>query len=208
MNSRSRLSFMIIVTLILLTPMFAVAAESGARHQMPVLEGQSFAANVNAGGRPAIAVFNVTDEGMVSLYLYFPAENYLRVLYSVPAQVVRSDDTWDITVPARGVAFTLSKDRDEHVTVDGRPTKLKLVARGEIERLRVEKVEACAPAETSVDVAAAPTARPGHPQVRNDSAFNCILAGLFGGCCDSCFCVHRDLGLPEWADVICCGFSC
>jgi hypothetical protein len=206
-----------IAALLLLVPLSGAAAQKDegvrerfAPNRMPALEGQSFAANIDAAGREATAVFNIT-EGTVSLYLFYPDRNLLRVLYSVPAQTVRSGDTWSINVPTRGVAFTLSRGADERVVVDGRTSTLRFVDRGTIEAVRVQNAPDCAATAMSAVPAEAGAQQAGNQsrlKAKDDSLATCAMAFAFQGCCTSCYCVHRQLDIPQWVDSICCLGSC
>ena len=217
MKARRAHPSLFIAALLLLVPLSANAAKNGAGaregfapNRMPALEGHSFAASIDAAGREATAVFNIS-EGMVSLYLFYPDQNLLRVLYSVPAETARSGETWNVSIPTRGVAFTLSKEADARVAIDGRPSNLRFVDRGEIEGLRVQRAPDCAAATMSAAPAGAgaqQVERPGRLKVKDESLIHCAMALAFNGCCSSCYCVHRELDIPYWVDSICCAGGC
>jgi hypothetical protein len=212
MNTRTGLTSSFLVALLLVSLSAAAGQKDAgagreriAPNRMPVLEGESFAANIDAAGRQATAVLNIS-EGMVSLYLYYPDQNLLRVLYSVPAQTVRSGDTWHVTVPTRGVAFTLTKGTDQSVVIDGRASRLMSVERGEVEGARVEKGANCAAASTAETTGS--QVKPGGPKAKEELASDCAFALAYNGCCSACYCVHRSLDIPYWVDSICCLGSC
>jgi hypothetical protein len=215
MNGWRKYSSSLLAAFLLLVPLAATAAQKDgtrerfAPNRMPALDGQSFAATINTAGGEATAVFNI-NEGMVSLYLYFPEQNLLRVLYSVPAESVRSGDTWNINVPTRGVAFTLSKGTDQHVVVDGRESALRFIDRGELEGVRMEKNGDCAAATMSAQSGgtAAPRVQAETHLKPKSELIYCLMALYYTGCCDSCFCVHRQLDIPYWVDNLCCAGSC
>lgn len=192
--------------LIILTVSVAAMAADGPR-TMPRFDGQSFAGRVGAGVDTR-AILNVTPE-TVGFYLYFPKENMLRQMWSVPATSVRTEDGWDVTMPEKGLAFHLGVSEKGEISIDGKAVPLTAMQPRDIEQLPVEvqqRSDCRAGGLEPVDHSRHRDPRLG--DVKSEALCGCCLALIFNGCCTSCYCVHRSLDLPYWVDSICCGGSC
>ena len=192
---------------VILTAFASTAFAADSRRAIPRFEGQSFAGAVG----PRVdtqAILNVTPE-TVSLYLYFPKENMLRLLWSVPAKSVRTEDGWDVAVPERNVAFHVGVGENGAMSIDGRALRLRSMEPQEVEALPAEALApdcrgASLEPERTVDIA---RIQPDRGEARTELC-GCCLALIFNGCCASCYCVHNALDIPDALDALCCGFSC
>lgn len=100
---RQARTFIFLLIIVTVLSSGAMAAERG---KAPRFDGESFAGVVGPGVDTQ-AILNVTQE-TVALYLYFPKEDLLRQLWSVPAKSVRTEDGWQVVLPEKNVAFHLA----------------------------------------------------------------------------------------------------
>jgi len=195
-----RRSFRFVVLLIAV--LVAATAIAGPREvrdvgRMPQLAGQSFAGDASAGKGNLYAVLNL-DGNMLTMYVYDSERNALRVLYAVAVQLTGEQGRWNVSLAERGVAFELAIDDDGRLKINGERTEMTAF-KGERESpTRLPKADCQGSVATN--------ARPDEPE--SDSLAECALRYVLNGCCDSCRCTHRELGVPRIVDLACCGFGC
>lgn len=195
----------VILGLVVLTVFSFTVSAAAPNGAMPRFEGESFVAPLGPGGETS-AILNVSA-GTVSLYVYFPKENLLRLLWSMPAEGARSQKGWHVAVPTKGMAFDLGVADDGKVSIDGKTTSLQFIAADKLDGMRVEAQRADCAATSLVPPSTSKEPSAGGREARAELMW-CGVALIMDGCCASCYCVHRSLDIPYWVDSTCCGFGC
>lgn len=177
-----------------------VATAASLPKDLPKLPGDTYVADLS---NPRTAALWNLNHGILTLYVYDRDSKELQPLYAVKYDAVRHGDSTDIRIPVRGLAFSIEVDRDANLLLDGNRTKLALLDANRPVPGRAVREAVCDDDSTASTV----TTNAGKLTAKPQSIY-CLWGLAYGDCCGSCFCVHRDLGLPEWVDNICCGGGC
>jgi hypothetical protein len=201
---RQAKTFIFLLIILTVLSSSVMAAERG---KAPRFDGDSFSGVVGPGVDTQ-AILNVTPE-TVALYLYFPKEDLLRQLWSVPAKSVRTEDGWQVVLPEKNLAFHLGIAANGEVSLDGQTKRLRAMEPRDIDRLPAEAQRAdCQGGGLAAQTPPREIRGPQLGDAKSEQLCNCCLALIFNGCCSSCYCVHRSLDLPYIFDELCCGFGC
>jgi len=155
-----------------------------------------------------VAIWNL-NRGALTLYVYNQQARTLQALYVVKYEAVQQGDTTNVKIPSRGLLFSMRVGKDAGLLLDGNPTKFAR-AGGDLttEFKAVPAADTCGARSAAADAGTPRPSGPKNAAKPKPESIYCLWGLAYGDCCGSCFCVHRDLNLPEWVDNICCGGGC